>query len=104
LESSSYTKAQLEIYDRYWDAVRTQRTYILDALDAGEAIGLQKGRTEGLQEGEAIGLQKGRAEGKAEAFKEIVLTAHRNGHAVAQIQEITGLSEEEVNKLLVLNS
>jgi predicted transposase/invertase (TIGR01784 family) len=112
LESSSYTKAQLDMYDRYWDSVRTQRTYILDALDEGEAIGLEKGRAEGeaigiqkgRAEGEAIGIEKGRAEGKAEAVKEMVLTAHRNGLPVAKIQRIANLSEEEVNKLITLNS
>jgi predicted transposase/invertase (TIGR01784 family) len=112
LERSSYTEEELTMYDRYWDSVRTQRTYIADALDEGraegEVIGLQKGiekgRAEGKAEGEAIGMEKGKAEGlaegKAAAVKEMVLTAHRNGHTVAQIQAITNLSEEEVNAII----
>jgi predicted transposase/invertase (TIGR01784 family) len=103
LESSSYTKEQLQLYDRYWDSVRTQRTYIVDALDEGlqkgEAIGLEKGRTEGeaigLEKGEAIGLEKGRAE----ALREIALNALRSGHSMAQVQALTGLSEEEIKKI-----
>jgi predicted transposase/invertase (TIGR01784 family) len=93
LKSSSYTKPQLEMYDRYWDAIRTQRMYILDSLD--------EGRAEGLIEGEAIGLKKGRAEGKAEALREIVLNAQRDGFSVTQIQAITKLRQEEIRAILV---
>ncbi|MDR2449863.1 MAG: Rpn family recombination-promoting nuclease/putative transposase [Prevotellaceae bacterium] len=116
LESSSYTQAQLEMYDRYWDSVRTQRTYILDALDEGEAIGLQKGKVEGLAEGEAIGLQKGKVEGlaegeaiglqkgiekgKAEAIREMALSAQRGGFSMAHIQAITGLRKEEIEQIM----
>ncbi|MDR2449663.1 MAG: Rpn family recombination-promoting nuclease/putative transposase [Prevotellaceae bacterium] len=104
LESSSYTEEELNMYDRYWDAVRTQRTYIVDALDEGraegEAIGLQKGEAIGLQKGEAIGLQKGHAEGKAEAVREMALNAQRGGLSMAQIQAITKLRKEEIEEIL----
>ena len=93
LERWSYSETELEIYDRCWDAVRTQRMYILDALDEGEAMGLQKG--------EALGLKKGRAEGRAEAMREMVLSAHRNGHSVAQIQSFTALSEAQIQEIVV---
>jgi predicted transposase/invertase (TIGR01784 family) len=104
LESSSYTKSQLSLYDRYWDSVSTRRSYIYDALDKGHAegraegeiIGIEKGRTEGLAEGEAIGLQKG----KEEAMREIVLNAHHNGHSTAQIQILTGLTEAQIQKIV----
>jgi hypothetical protein len=32
LETSSYTKGELEAYDRYWDTIRTERTYYADAV------------------------------------------------------------------------
>ncbi|MDR1886293.1 MAG: PD-(D/E)XK nuclease family transposase, partial [Prevotellaceae bacterium] len=48
LERNSYTKGQLEAYDKYWDIIRTERTRYLDALEKGEA----KGKAEGLKEGE----------------------------------------------------
>jgi predicted transposase/invertase (TIGR01784 family) len=92
LERWSYSEEELDIYDRCWDAVRTQRMYILDALDKGEAIGLEKGRAEGRAEGEAIG----RAEGKAEAIREMAL----GGLSVAQIQIITGLSEAQIREIV----
>jgi predicted transposase YdaD len=112
LESSSYTKGQLLLYDRYWDSIRIQRTYIVDALaeglQEGEVIGIEKGRAEGeaigiekgRAEGEAIGMEKGRAEGRAEALKEIVLDAKRRGLPVNEIQRLTGLRDEEIKKLV----
>jgi predicted transposase/invertase (TIGR01784 family) len=88
LEASSYTEEQLEMYDRYWDAVRTQRTYIVDALDEGEAIGLQKG------------IEKGREEGREEALRELVLSAKESGLPVEQIQLITKLSRGKIEEFL----
>jgi predicted transposase/invertase (TIGR01784 family) len=116
LEISSYTRGELEAYDRYWDAIRTERTYYLDAmtegLAKGKAEGLAKGKAEGLAEGKAEGLAegkaeglteglaKGKAEGKAEALREIVVGAMHSGATIAQIQAITGLSEEKIDEML----
>jgi predicted transposase/invertase (TIGR01784 family) len=80
LESTSYTEKELSLYDRYWDAVRTQRTYIVDALDEG--------------------IAKGKAEGKAEELRKIVINAKRNGFSVAEIQAITNLSKEKIEEIL----
>ncbi|MDR2448467.1 MAG: Rpn family recombination-promoting nuclease/putative transposase [Prevotellaceae bacterium] len=145
LERYSYSRGELDTYDRYWDVIRKERMYYLDALDKGlaegeaigtkkgrekglaegeaigtkkgrekglaegEAIGIEKGREKGLAEGEAIGIEKGRAEGKAigiekgraEELRNVVLNAKRSGLSIVQIQTITsGLSEEEVNKII----
>ncbi|MDR0692133.1 MAG: Rpn family recombination-promoting nuclease/putative transposase [Prevotellaceae bacterium] len=89
LERWSYSAEDLEIYDRCWDAVRTQQMYVIDAFDEGEAIGLQKG--------EAIGLQKG----KTEAVRELVLDAHRRGLAVDQIQAFIPLPEAQIQEIVV---
>ena len=85
LERSSYSKDELDAYDRYWDAIRTERMYILDAEE--------KGRAEGLAEGEAIGLEKG--------LRNVVLDAHRTGFSLAQIQTITKLSKEKIEEILL---
>ena len=85
LERSSYSKDELDVYDRYWDAIRTERMYILDAEE--------KGRAEGLAEGEAIGLEKG--------LRNVVLDAHRTGFSLAQIQTITKLSKEKIEEILL---
>jgi predicted transposase/invertase (TIGR01784 family) len=84
LESSSYSMDELDIYDRYWDAVRTQRTLYRGAIN------------EGMEKG----IKKGRAEGREETIKEMVLNAHRNGLSVSQIQAITGLPTEKIEEIL----
>jgi predicted transposase/invertase (TIGR01784 family) len=111
LEISSYTKGELEAYDRYWDTIRTERTYYADAmtkgLAEGQAKGIAEGRAEGLAEGRAEGLAEGRAEGEAigmekgkmEALIEIARSALRNNMPVKQIQLLTGLSEEKIQEL-----
>lgn len=111
-EVGAYTPEELELYEKYWDIVSTEKAMIssslkkgrAEGLAEGEVIGLQKGRekgkAEGRAEGEAIGLQKGREEGKAEAMREMVLNAQRGGHSVAQIQTITGLRKEEIEEIL----
>jgi predicted transposase/invertase (TIGR01784 family) len=71
LQESAFSLAQLEVYDRYWDSISTERTLISDfheaglkaglksGLEKGEQIGLEKGEQIGLEKGEQIGLEKG---------------------------------------------
>ena len=39
LQESSYTKGQLETYDKYWDSISTEKTLILDSYDEGKIEG-----------------------------------------------------------------
>jgi predicted transposase YdaD len=128
LESSSYSENELDIYDRYWDSVRTQRTLYTGAIDEGRAEGMAKGRAEGLAKGraegiekglakgEAIGIEKGRAEGeaigiqkgeaigiekgKALGLQKVIMNAHRAGKSLADIAALTELPEDEVRKII----
>ncbi|MDR1407132.1 MAG: PD-(D/E)XK nuclease family transposase, partial [Tannerella sp.] len=128
LERNSYTKSQLETYEKYLDAIRVERTFYVDALakgweegkaegweegraegkaegrEEGEAIGREKGeaigREKGREEGEVIGIEKGKAEGKAE----VVITCSRNGIPLEQIQLVTGLDRERIEEILQANS
>lgn len=59
---AGFTPGQLEAYDRYWDAVRTERTLI----EGKTAEARAEGHAEGRAEGESLGLEQGRAEGRAE--------------------------------------
>lgn len=54
---------------------------------------------EGEKSGIKKGLRKGRAEGRAEALVTIARRMKQKGDSVATIAEITGLSEEEIEKL-----
>lgn len=87
VEESAYTEAQMNGYDHFWDMVSTERTLMSSA------------KRSGLAEGEAKGFTKGKAEGiheervrNAKAMKEL-------GLPVESIQKITGLTEEEIEKL-----
>ena len=43
LQESAFTPEELETYDRYWDIVRTEKTYIYDADKKGYARGIERG-------------------------------------------------------------
>jgi predicted transposase YdaD len=59
-QEAAFTPGQLEVYDRYWDAVRTERTLMSGAEAKGEARGEARGRAEGLAEGLAEGRKRER--------------------------------------------
>ncbi|MDR0691922.1 MAG: Rpn family recombination-promoting nuclease/putative transposase [Prevotellaceae bacterium] len=100
LERSSYKRDELDAYDRYWDVIRTERMYYLDALDEG----LKKGMADGVAKGMADGMAKGMAEGDAigaeKSLKNVILNAKRNKFSIAQIQDITNLSKEKIEEIL----
>jgi predicted transposase/invertase (TIGR01784 family) len=83
-KESSYTKEELETYDKYWDTIRTQRTFIVDAESKGIVLGKIEGRIEG------------KIEGKIETAKNLKLLNILTNH---QIADATGLSIDEVNAL-----
>ena len=83
-QKNSYTKAELETYDKFWDTIRTEKTLIADA----EA----KGKIEGKIEGEQIGIQKEKIE--------TVLKAYNNGIPIPLIANISSITEEEVIRIL----
>ncbi len=87
LENSSYTKAQLEQYDKYWDTIRTERSAYLDAEEKGKVEGIKEGKAEGIKEGIAIEKQN------------LARTAKGMGLPVGDIAKLTGFSEEEIQKL-----
>ena len=59
----------------------------------------EDGRKAGLVEGEAIGLEKGRSEGAALEKREIAKNFKQAGIPIEIIAENTGLSCEEIEKL-----
>lgn len=99
LENSSYTKAQLATYEKYWDTVRSERSAHLDAEERGriegEHAGYVKGEKIGIQKGEQIGIQKGEQIG----IQKVAQNAKQKGMDLKSIAELTGLSIEEIRKL-----
>ena len=55
LRESAFSHAELEVYDKYWDSVSSEKTLLADSHESG----LKKGEQIGLEKGEQIGLEKG---------------------------------------------
>lgn len=111
LEESSYTDAQLNGYDKFWDIVRTERTYINAAIRKGmsegrakgraegRAEGFEQGRAKGRAEGMAQGMAQGRAEGEKSALYKVVERMRAMGLNDSQIAEATGMDLRQIEEL-----
>lgn len=91
LEESSFTQAQLQGYEAFWDVISVEKTLYGSGLSKGLAEGIEKGRTEGLEEG----IKKGREEG----IKELARNMKAVGISPELIAEASGLTPEEIEKL-----
>ena len=83
VEESAYTPEQLLGYDKFWDVIRTETTLY----------------NSGVRQGRAEGREEGRAEGRAETVLAIARKMKSKGSSVADIQELTGISVEEIGCL-----
>ena len=75
-------------YDHHLQQTRYEQNSIDDAFSKGCA------------EGEAIGLEKGEAIGEEKTYKTVVINAHRAGLSIETISSFTGLTPEEINRIL----
>jgi flagellar biosynthesis/type III secretory pathway protein FliH len=119
-EFGAFTDAELEAYDKYWDAIRIEKSLVTEGRMEGLKEGLEKGRQEGLEEGLEKGLEKGREEGLEEGLKEglekglekgrqegletFVINSFKNGLSVEIISTITGESTDAVISILKRNN
>jgi predicted transposase/invertase (TIGR01784 family) len=115
-EVGAFTEAELYVYEKNLDVIRTEGALIAESLEKGEAKGIvkgeAKGRAEGRAEGLAEGLAEGEAKGKAEGLAEgeakgkakseagFVLNCSRSGLPIEKIQEITGLDAKKIKEIL----
>ena len=83
LRESAFTRDELAGYDRYWDAISSERTLLSAAL------------REGYAEGKAEGIQEGLARGKRELALELARRLLAKGFDWPTVQDLTGLSETE---------
>ena len=74
-----------------WQEGKTLETFIIESKLEGEQIGLYKGKLEGEQ----IGMQKGEYQKALETAKKL----KSKGMSLDFIQDITGLSINEIEKL-----
>ncbi|MBQ0029439.1 MAG: Rpn family recombination-promoting nuclease/putative transposase [Paludibacteraceae bacterium] len=100
VERGAYTESQINAYEKYWDTISAEITLLNGHYRKGKAEGLKEGEEIGLKKGEEIGLKKGEEKG---AHKEKLDNARKmkdKGYPVEDIAEITGLSKDDIEKLL----
>jgi predicted transposase/invertase (TIGR01784 family) len=91
---SGLTKGELETYDRYWDIISTEKTFLIDAFDKGIEQGIEQGIGQGIEQEKKHSDQKI----KAEKFG-IAKNLRKLGVSNSAISEATGLSEQEIESL-----
>lgn len=74
-EESAFSDAELEVYNRYWDSIQTEKTLFYDKYNEGKAEGL--------------------AEGKQQALAGVAKALQAQGFTPLQIRQITGLPLED---------
>jgi len=89
-----------------YDVQETRRIAREEGLKEGRQKGIQEGKQEGIQEGRQEGIQEGRQEGiqigEIRGLQKITGIAEKllkMGMDIAQIIQVTGLSEEQLKKL-----
>ncbi len=95
-QESAFTMDELEIYDRYWDYVSTEK----GIADSAKKEGRAEGWVEGKMEGKAEGHVEGKAEGRNETIEEIVIQSSKAGLPLEIIQTITTLPHERLVAIL----
>ena len=79
-QESSYSRTELDAYDRYWDAVSVEKTFYHDALEIG--------REQGLAEGIEVGELK--------AKRDLAVKLLATGMERSQVASLTGLGESDL--------
>jgi predicted transposase/invertase (TIGR01784 family) len=90
-QESAYTKAELEAYDEYLDAIRVQQTVRADSLKEGEERGIEKGIEKGKEEERKKNLEE---------KKDMARKMLQRGMGVEDIHTIIELPKEIIRSLL----
>ncbi|MCI7597562.1 MAG: Rpn family recombination-promoting nuclease/putative transposase [Bacteroidales bacterium] len=93
LETSSYNESQLYNYEKFWDAVASERVMVTDAMRKGKMEGLEEGKKQGLEEGKIQGLEEGKKQGLEEGKKQGLEEGKKQGLEEGKIQ---GLEEGKI--------
>ena len=90
IREAAFSKAEKYAYDQYKIDVITVRSVFMSVEEA---------KAEGKAEGKVEGKAEGKAEGKLEEKLEIAKNAKVLGFSIEQIQQLTNLSKEEIEKI-----
>ncbi len=98
VEESAFSDVELDLYDRFIDAVRWELT-----KKRSYVKGLEKAKEQALAEGREKGRAEGLAEGLAKGREEAILSVARNlkqsGLSTDVIAKSTGLTIEEIEEI-----
>ncbi len=86
-EEAGYSRNDLYAYDKYWDAVSTEKTLVSGKTAEAEAKGLARGMAEGMEKGIEKGREKGREEGIRIALQKLT----QSGMTEADAKKMLGL-------------
>jgi predicted transposase/invertase (TIGR01784 family) len=100
-EEAAYSKGELAAYDKYWDGIRVQRSYVHDAEKKGKQQGHAEGKAEGLAEGKAEGLAEGIKKGIEKGVLKVAKNLLSIGVPLDDIVKTTQLPLEIVKQLVV---
>ena len=108
LEYASFTASELEVYDRYWDAISTEGTLVSErsakAMEKGKEEGRKEGKEEGRKEGIKQGTQKGKEEGirmgEENKLRAAVLGFYQNNVSISVIATSLGIIERQVQNII----
>lgn len=108
LEKSAFTPAQLDGYEKFWDAVAVERSIREAAEEKGLEIGIERGMKKGMEEGIQKGIQKGIEKGIKQGIEkgelqracEIARNLKAMGCDLEFIVKATDLSPQEIEALL----
>lgn len=92
VRESAFTRAQLEAYDRFWDAIRVEKALINEGIRRG----MEKGVKQGIEQGVKQGIEQGRVEGERQKALAIAHNLRLAGMSLSDVARMTGLSETEI--------
>ncbi len=72
---------------------------IQEGIQKGMQAGMQKGMQAGMQKGMQAGMQKGMQAGMQKGMQAVALNMLKKEAEVSYISEVTGLSEDQINRL-----
>lgn len=96
VRESAFTRAQLEAYDRFWDAIRVEKAFINEGIRRGMEKGIKQGMEQGIKQGIKQGIEQGRVEGERQKALDIARNLRLAGMSLSDIARMTGLSEAEI--------
>lgn len=104
VEESAYSDAQMLAYDKFWDIIRTERTFYNSAhregFKEGRDAGIEAGLKEGMEKGMEKGMKKGMEKGMEKEKVETINRLKANGFDIATIAIATGMSEYDIRQYL----